>query len=71
MPELVQGVAPFGFGAIMAVLVFFAYERLVRKVIAVVEANTRAMEQLSSQLSRSLQDLSRRVADLERQRPGG
>ncbi|MCD6291383.1 MAG: hypothetical protein J7M34_12835 [Anaerolineae bacterium] len=62
MPELMQSAATFGFGALMAVLIFVAYERLVREVMEVVRANTKAMEELST----LIHNLSDRVSALER-----
>lgn len=54
---LIQSVAPFGFGAIMAVWIFLSYTRLVKEVVDVVRANTAAIQALSD-----------RIAALERQR---
>jgi hypothetical protein len=68
MEKVVEGVATFGFGAVMAVLIFVAYERLVREVISVVQANTRAIEELSfviNGLRDQVIELNRRVGVLE------
>jgi hypothetical protein len=69
MEKVVEGVATFGFGAVMAVLIFVAYERLVREVISVVRANTQAINGLSiviNGLRDQVIELSRRVEALER-----
>ncbi len=62
MMDIVQSAATFGFGALMAVLIFIAYDRLVKEVVSVVQANTKAMEELST----LIHNLSDRVAALER-----
>ncbi len=64
MSELLQYAGTYGFGALMAVLIFVAYERLVRQVLAVVEANTRAMKELAAvidQLQNRVRVLEERV----------
>jgi len=61
MPEWISGLSTFGFGAVMAVLIFVAYERLVREVVSVVQSNTKAMQELSGLIT----ELSDRVTALE------
>ena len=77
MSELLQYAGTYGFGALMAVLIFVAYERLVRQVLAVVEANTRAMEELAAAIQRLqnrvqvLEERIERRSDAELCRSGG
>ena len=69
MEDIIGSLSTFGFGAIMAVLIFIAYERLVREVVAVVRANTKAMEELAviiDGLRDKVGELSRRISVLER-----
>jgi cell division protein FtsB len=61
MTEIVTVLAQFGFPAVMAVIIFFAYQRQTEKLIRVIEANTSAMQNLG----KTVEDVSRRVEDVE------
>ena len=69
MSEWMSSLSTFGVGAVMAVLIFIAYERLVREVVEVVRGNTRAMESLADTINGlrdQVSELSKRVNALER-----
>lgn len=61
MTEIVTLVAQFGFPAVMAVVVFFAYQRQTDKLMQVIEANTSAM----NSMCKVVESLDRRVENME------
>jgi len=61
-PSLWQAAATFGFAALMAVVIFVAYEKLVKEVVNVVRANT----QTSEALCNTVANLAQKVDALER-----
>lgn len=66
-------VATFGFGALMAVWIFFAYQALVRQVVTVVQENTKAMQSINDtlqKLSEQVRSMDDRVSRMEHQGQG-
>ena len=62
MEAAISAVAPYGLGAVMSVLIFWAYQKLVKQVVEVVQANTKASQALCS----TVEDLANRVSALEK-----
>lgn len=59
--DLVQVIASYGFPAFFAVVLFITYKEMVNKVIEVVEANTRVVQNVGNVMA----DFATRIDRLE------